>query len=79
MYDFIFCYWIFYVESDLVVFRMKLYVENIVILFLLDSYVEDDEEFLWSVLVINLLNDVFDDENMKVCGDIIISSMFSCC
>lgn len=58
---------------------MKPYVENIVTSSPPDSHVEDDEELWWSVSVTNLPNDVFDDENTKVYGDIITSSMFSRC
>ena len=79
MYDFIFRHWIFHTERDLVVFRMKPYVENIVSSCPPDSHAEDDEEHLWSVSVTNLPNDVFDDENTKVCRDIITSTMFSRC
>ena len=58
---------------------MKPYVENTVTSCPPDSHGEDDEELLWSVSVTNLPNDVFDDENTKVCNDIITRSMFTRC
>ena len=58
---------------------MKPYVENTVTSCSPDSHGEDDEELLWSVSVTNLPNDVFDDENTKVCTDIIARSMFTRC
>ena len=58
---------------------MKPYVENAETSCPPDSNGEGDEEQLWSVSVTNLPNDVFDDENTKVCGYIITSAMSSHC
>ena len=53
---------------------MKPYVENIETSCPPDNHGEGDEELLWSVSVTNLPNDVFDDENTKVCREFIASS-----
>lgn len=58
---------------------MKPYVENVETSCPPDRNVEGDEEQMWSLSVTNLPNDVFDDENTKVCRYVISSAMFSLC
>ena len=55
---------------------MKPFVENMETSCPPDSG-EGDEELLWSVSVTNLPNDVFDDENTKVCREFISSALSS--
>lgn len=70
MYDWAFRHWISHTESDFFILKMKPYEENMDISYpTADSKYgdEDDEEKSWSVSVTNLPNDVFEDEQTKVC------------